>query len=131
MGKKFFLWAVMAYMVIFCGCSAKATENNLSGIHFVQAEEKLGDKTPKERAQSIKGSLRQIEGISGNAVVVEGHTAIIGLRLAEGMEKESARLTKAAEDAARAADEYIQSTSVTTNGRIVALIEEMEHGREA
>lgn len=128
MWNKLFLIGIL-FVLGLCGCSTQATENNLSGVHFVKSEEKVGGKTPEERAQSIKGNLRQIKGVSGNAVVVEGHTAIIGLRLEEGMEGEGARLSQAAKSAAHAADTDIESASVTINGRIVSLIEEMEHQR--
>lgn len=126
---KHLLWILMLATVFFSGCSAKVTENNLAGIHFVKADEKLGEKTGEERAQSIKAMLRQMQGVVGNAVVVEGHTAIIGLRLEEGMEADAGRLRTEADLAAREADEYIDSTSITTNGRIVSLIEEMERKR--
>ena len=128
MWKKRMSILVLAIFV-FSGCSAKVTENNLSGVHFVKADEKIGDKTFEERAQSIKTLLHKIKGISGNAVVVEGHTAIIGLRLEDGMENEAARISKEADNAAREADEYINNTSITTNKKIVSLIEEMEQKR--
>ncbi len=127
MWKK--LCMVSFAIVICCGCSARVTENNLSGVHVVKADEKLGEKTQAERAQSIKGFLHKISGISGNAVVVEGHTAIIGLRLEEGMETNATRLRKEADAAAREADEYIYNTSITTNQKIVSLIENMEQKR--
>ncbi|WP_352399617.1 YhcN/YlaJ family sporulation lipoprotein [Anaerotignum sp.] len=127
MWKK--LWFIIFATLMFCGCSATATENNLSGVHFIKADDKLGDKTPEERATSIKSMLHKINGISGNAVVVEGHTAIIGLRLEDGMKNEATRLSREADNAAREADEYINSTSITTNERIVSLIEDMERKR--
>jgi len=107
---------------VLSGCRATVTENNLSGIHLVKANEKLGEKTQAERAQSIKALLHNINGITGNAVIVEGHTAIIGLRLEEGMESDATRLRKEA-------DKYINNTSITTNVNIVSLIEEMERKR--
>ncbi|MDD3393978.1 MAG: YhcN/YlaJ family sporulation lipoprotein [Anaerotignum sp.] len=127
MWKKLCMMLMAIY--ICSGCSTTAVENNLSGVHFVKADDKIGEKTAKERAQSIKAQLHQMNGITGNAVVVEGHTAIIGLRLEEGMENEASRLTKEADIAAREADEYISNTSITTNEKIVSLIEEMERKR--
>ncbi|MFV0314986.1 MAG: YhcN/YlaJ family sporulation lipoprotein [Anaerotignum sp.] len=127
MWKKLLILPLVVFC--FCGCSATATQNNLSGIHFVKADEIIGGKTLEERALSIKGLLHEIKGVSGNAVVVEGHTAIIGLRLESGMEDETSRLTKEADTAARQADENITNTSITTNTKIVALIEQMELGR--
>ena len=116
-------------IVVLSGCRGTVTENNLSCVHLVKANEKLGEKSQAERAQSIKALLHNINGITGNAVVVEGHTAIIGLRLEEGMEGDATRLRKEADNVAREADEYINNTSITTNANIVSLIEEMERKR--
>ncbi|MCQ4935621.1 MULTISPECIES: YhcN/YlaJ family sporulation lipoprotein [Anaerotignum] len=116
-------------IVVLSGCRGTVTENNLSGVHLVKANEKLGEKSQAERAQSIKALLHNINGITGNAVVVEGHTAIIGLRLEEGMESDATRLRKEADNVAREADEFINNTSITTNANIVSLIEEMERKR--
>lgn len=127
MWKK--LCMVILTMMVCSGCSATVTENNLSGVHIVKANEKMGEKTQAERAQSIKVFLHKINGISGNAVIVEGHTAIIGLRLADGMEADATRLRQEADAAAREADEYINNTSITTNQNIVSLIEDMERRR--
>ena len=123
----FFLLAAVA---LFCaGCRAEATENNLSQLHFVKYDDMMGDKTQEERAAAIKKRLGQLDGILGSAVVVEGHTAIVGLRT-DGTDQEKIRqIRRAADTAAKDADEYIESTSITTNGRIVALIEEMERKR--
>lgn len=127
MWKK--LSVILLAILICSGCSAKVTENNLAGAHLVKADERLGEKTFQERALSIKNLLHQINGISGNAVVVEGHTAIIGLRIEEGMEDEANRIVREADNAARQADEYINNTSITTNQKIVSLVEELERKR--
>lgn len=112
------------------GCKAEVTENNLSKLHFVKAADELGDKTPEERATAIKRYIYQIEDVTGCAVVVEGHTAIIGLRLEENAEQNrSTYVRKEVDSAAREADEYIESTSITMNTHIVSLIEEMERKR--
>lgn len=127
MWKK--LWIMLFALICFSGCSTRSVENNLSGVHFIKADEQLSEKTSEERAQSIKQLLYEINGISTNAVIVEGHTAIIGLRLETGMEDEKTRLSREADTAAREADQSINSTSITTNEKIVALIEEMERKR--
>lgn len=128
MWKKLCSIMLLAIFVL-SGCRGTVTENNLSGVHLVKANEKLGEKSQAERAQSIKALLHNINGITGNAVVVEGHTAIIGLRLEEGMESDATRLRKEADNVAREADEFINNTSITTNANIVSLIEEMERKR--
>ena len=89
-----------------------------------------GEKSPEERAIAIKRRLYQIEEVTGCGVVVEGHTAIIGLRLEENLEQnEISRVKKEADTAAKEEDEYIESTSITMNTYIVSLIEDMERKR--
>ncbi|MBR2852161.1 MAG: hypothetical protein IKB91_07205, partial [Anaerotignum sp.] len=80
---------VISFLVmVFCtGCGARVTDEDLSKVHFVKAELEINDRTPEERALIIKNRLKQISGVTGTAVVVEGHTAIIGLRLKENMEQ--------------------------------------------
>lgn len=114
----------------FCaGCRAEATENNLSQLHFVKYDDMIGDKTQEERAAAIKRRLGQLDGVTGSAVVVEGHTAIIGLRTEREGQEALGRIRREADAAAKDADEYIESTSITTNGKIVVMIEEMERKR--
>ena len=112
------------------GCRAEMTENNLSQLHFVKYEDMEGEKSPEERAVAIKRRIYQIEEVTGCAVVVEGHTAIIGLRLKENMEQNDQKKKKKETDAAaKEADELIESTSITMNTYIVSLIEDMERKR--
>lgn len=127
-GKSIFL--LILTVELLTGCSAEVTEKNLNHLHFVKASAEVGDKTPAERAFAIKRQLGQIEELSGSGVVVEGHTAIIGLRLKERLEQnEMVSVKKEADRAAKEADEYIKSTSITMNPYIVALIEDMEKQR--
>ena len=98
--------AVFFLLLVFCtGCSAEMTEEDISKAHFVKAEWEVADKTPEERAMVIKARLKQIDEIIGTAVVVEGHTAIIGLRLEENMEQNEIDAVKQEADTiARSAD---------------------------
>ena len=126
--KLIFVFLLSVWLLM--GCSAEITEKNLNHLHFVKASQEVGDKTPAERALTIKRRLGQIEELSGSAVVVEGHTAIIGLRLKELMEQnDMIAVKKEADREAKEADEYIKSTSITMNPYIVALIEDMEKQR--
>lgn len=122
---------VLILLVFFCaGCKAEMTEEAQQKVHFVKAELEVGDKTPEERAMTIKMRLKQIDEVIGTAVVVEGHTAIIGLRLEENLEQnEIDSVKKEADAAAKNADVYIENTSITTNSYIVSLIEDMERSR--
>lgn len=123
--------AVIFLMVFFCvGCRAEMTEEAQQKIHFVKAELEVGDRTPEERALVIKTRLKQIDAVTGTAVVVEGHTAIIGLRLEDGLEQNEIDSVKREADAlAKGAEVSIENTSVTTNSYIVSLIEETERKR--
>ena len=120
------------FLILFLctGCKAEMTEDPQQKLHFVKAEEEIGDRTPEERALIIKGRLRQIEEIEGTAVVVEGRTAIIGLRLKNDMEQNEVEAVKRKADVlAKSAGVEIEHTSVTANGYLVGLIEEMERKR--
>jgi hypothetical protein len=127
MKKLAVLWAVLICCV---GCKAEVTEENLSQVHFVKAEWEIGDKTPEERAMAVKNRLGQVDGVIGTAVVVEGHTAIIGLRLKEKLEQnEISAVKKEVEQKAKGAGVFIETTSITTNSYIVSLIEQTERKR--
>lgn len=123
---------VMIFMMlsVLVGCKADMTEEAQQKIHFVKAEKEVGDRTPEERAMSIKSRLKQLDECIGMAVVVEGHTAIIGLRLKDGMEQNEIDAVKRKADIlARDAEVSVESISVTTNGYIVSMIEEVERKR--
>ena len=122
---------VLVLMVVFCtGCQAEMTEEAQQKVHFVKADLEVGDKTPEERALTIKTRLGQMEEVIGTAVVVEGHTAIIGLRLEGNLEQNEIDSVKREADAlTKNADVYIDNTSITTNSYIVSLIEVMERSR--
>ncbi|MBQ7083803.1 MAG: YhcN/YlaJ family sporulation lipoprotein [Anaerotignum sp.] len=123
-------WIVFGMLLFLTGCRAEMTEESQQQLHFVKAEQEVGDKTPEERALAIKMRLDQIEGVIGTAVVVEGHTAIIGLRMQKGMEQnEMDAVKRKADAAAMEAEASIESTSITTNSYIVSLIEDLERKR--
>ena len=126
------MWRYMlVLMLVFCtGCKAEMTEEAQQKVHFVKAEQEIGDRTPEERALVIKTRLKEIDEVIGTAVVVEGHTAIIGLRLEEGLEQnEIDSVKRKAEALAKGAEVSIESASVTTNSYIVSLIEDTERKR--
>ena len=122
---------VIFLMLFLCvGCGADMTEEAQQKIHFVKAEEEIGDRTSEERAMILKNRLKQIEEVAGTAVVVEGKTAIIGLRLKDGMEQNELDAVKRKADVLiRSAEVDIEHTSVTANEYLVGLIEEMERKR--
>ena len=124
--------AGVIFLVLFLcvGCKAEMTEEPQQKIHFVKAEEEIGDRTPEERAMILKNRLKQIEEVAGTAVVVEGKTAIIGLRLKNAMEQNEVDAVKRKADVlTRSAEVDIEHTSVTANDYLVGLIEEMERKR--
>lgn len=124
--------AGVIFLILFLcvGCKAEMTEEPQQKIHFVKAEEEIGDRTPEERAMILKNRLKQIEEVAGTAVVVEGKTAIIGLRLKNGMEQNAIDAVKRKADVlTRSAEVDIEHTSVTANDYLVGLIEEMERKR--
>ena len=124
--------AGVIFLVLFLcvGCKAEMTEEAQQKIHFVKAEEEIGDRTPEERVMIIKSRLKQMEEVVGTAVVVDGKTAIIGLRLKNDMEQnEMDTVKRKADILAKSAGVDIENTSVTANDYLVGLIEELERKR--
>jgi hypothetical protein len=122
---------VIFVMLFLCvGCKAEMTEEPQQKIHFVKAEEEIGDRTPEERAMILKNRLKQMGEVMGTAVIVEGKTAIIGLRMKKDMEQKEVDAVKRKVDAlVKSAEVDIENTSVTANDYLVGLIEEMERKR--
>ncbi len=122
--------------VIFCcgmiltGCRSNTLENNLSQIRIARAAELEQGKTKSERAKEIKQNILQLEEIQQAAVIIEGKTALIGLRLKEDSQKDVVRLKSEADILAKEADENIDGTAITANENITAMIEKMEKERE-
>ena len=105
-------------------------ENNLSQIRIARAAELEQGKTKSERAKEIKQNILQLEEIQQAAVIIEGKTALIGLRLKEDSQKDVVRLKSEADILAKEADENIDGTAITANENITAMIEKMEKERE-
>ena len=125
--RKMMIWGMI---LLLCGCRAEMTDEAQQRLHFVKAEQEIGDRTPEERAMILKNRLKQMEEVAGTAVVVEGKTAIIGLRLKNDMEQnEIDTVRRKADVLIRSAEVDIEHTSVTANDYLVGLIEEMERKR--
>lgn len=109
-------YVVFPLCFLLCGCVGQQTATSLAAV----------TENPKERAQQIQKALMDVPGVTDSAVVVAGHTAIIGLRTEE---KGTAlgRLIQEAETAARGADKHLQMVSVTANE---AIVERMEQSAE-
>ena len=116
--------------MILTGCRSNTLENNLSQIRIARAAELEQGKTKSERAKEIKQNILQLEEIQQAAVIIEGKTALIGLRLKEDSQKDVVRLKSEADILAKEADENIDGTAITANENITAMIEKMEKERE-
>lgn len=118
--------------VLFCGCvPSRQIENNLTQIRIAKGNEMLNDKTDEERAQDIKEILlMKMSEVKGAAVVVESHTALIGLRLDEQYQEDSIELKEKAGQLAKESDDTILGASVTTNDKIISMIEDLERKRQ-
>ena len=86
-GMVCFFFCAMA----LTGCGADTLENNLSQIRIAKASELEMGKTRAERAEEIKENILRLEEVEEAAVVIEGTTALIGLQLKEGIEKDAIR----------------------------------------
>ena len=110
------IFGIFCCGMILTGCRSNTLENNLSQIRIARAAELEQGKTKSERAKEIKQNILQLEEIQQAAVIIEGKTALIGLRLKEDSQKD--------------ADENIDGTAITANENITAMIEKMEKERE-
>lgn len=112
---KKYLW--MPLFVLLCGCAGTSASTSLAQV----------TESPGERVAQIRTALLDIPGVTDSAVVVAGHTAIIGLRTeAEGAAL--GRLMQEAERAAIGADGSLQMVSVTANEAIVSRMEQTAKG---
>ena len=109
-------YVVFPLCFLLCGCAGQQTATSLAAV----------TENPKERAQQIQTALMEVPGVTDSAVVVAGHTAIIGLRTKE-TGTALGRLIQEAETAARGADKHLQMVSVTANE---AIVERMEQSAE-
>lgn len=108
-------YVVFPLCFLLCGCVGQQSANSLAAV----------TESPKERAQEIQKALSEVSGITDSAVVVAGHTAIIGLRTEE-TGTALGRLIQEAERAARGADGNLRMVSVTANEAIVDRMEAAE-----
>lgn len=120
------------FLLIFCGgCGAAPVQNHLQKALTAEDREMVGGKSQAERAEEIKSFLGRIDGITGSAVVVEGHTAIIGLRVDGVTQAQAQEIMKEAEYTAIAFGTEIENVSVTVTDTLVSLIEAEEKERSA
>lgn len=110
-------YVVFPLCFLLCGCAGQQAATSLSAV----------TKSPKERALEIQKALAEISGVTDSAVVVAGHTAIIGLRTEE-TGTALGRLIQEAERTARGVDKNLQMVSVTANEAIVERMEETAEG---
>ncbi len=114
-------------LLFFCGgCQMEGAENNMYGIITDSRQESNG-----KRAERIKEELGKMKDLSGSAVLVEGHTAIIGLRLEKADKKQIKAMMTEAEQRAKTADAEIQNVSVTIEESLVRRIEKEERKQQA
>lgn len=114
---------------LLCGCAPKGLENNLYQVRTVEGKELDNKETNAHRAMTIKENILKLNELQAVAVVVEGNTALIGLRIKDQWDEDTMRLKKQAALLAKEADQDIQDASVTANERITSMIERMEHRR--
>lgn len=130
MSMKRVVFSIFCCTMILTACRSNTLEDNLSQIRIAKAAELEQGKTKSERAKEIKQNILQLEEIKQAAVIIEGKTALIGLRLKEDSQKDVIRLKTEADILAKEADENIDGTAITANENITTMIEKMEKERE-
>ena len=126
MKKMVFCSVLMIFLC--CGCSFAVVENNLLQTRTAKVAERTNGKSMAERAADVKEKIGRIDGVQGSAVVVEGHTAIIGLRT-DIEKKKQTQLTNEVQATALQTDDKLYFISVTTDENIVSQIEKEEKTR--
>ena len=124
-----------SFYIFFCifllsGCGVEERLREDFGVRFVSAEPYAGKKTAAQRAEAIREGLSALEEVLCCTVVIEGRTAIVGLRCSCGQDtQERCLLLREAKQTILRADSETEYVSVTLNGRIVGLIGELEQKR--
>ena len=118
-------FSIFCFSILLAGCQSKTLENNLSQIRIAKAAELEEGKTKTERAKEIEKNILKIEEIQEAAVVIEGKTALIGLRIKKDSKKNIVDLKAEADILAREADKNIDSTAITANENITTMIENL------
>ncbi|USF28979.1 YhcN/YlaJ family sporulation lipoprotein [Clostridium sp. MD294] len=127
---KKILLILFCFTTLLCGCQSRTLQNNISQIRIAKAAELEQQKTKAQRAQEIKNKLLQLDEIQSAAVIIEGKTALIGLRLKQHSQKDVIRLKAEADILAKQTDNSIDGTAITANENITAMIEKIEKERE-
>lgn len=122
---KKIIFSIFCCGILLAGCQSKTLENNLSQIRIAKAAELEEGKTKTERAKEIEQNILKIEEIQKAAVVIEGKTALIGLRIKKDSKKNVIDLKAEADILAREADKNIDSTAITANENITTMIENL------
>lgn len=122
---------ILVFCFLLCGCSGRGIQNDLSQLRIAQGQELTNGESNAERAMEIKENIMKLQELQGAAVVVEGNTALIGLRVKDEWTGDSMRIKKEAGNLAKEADESIESASVTTSDSITKMIENMEQKRSS
>ena len=122
---KKIIFSIFCFSILLAGCQSKTLENNLSQIRIAKAAELEEGKTKTERSKEIEKNILKIEEIQEAAVVIEGKTALIGLRIKKDSKKNIVDLKAEADILAREADKNIDSTAITANENITTMIENL------
>lgn len=127
---KIILILLFCFTTLLTGCQSDTLQNNISQIRIAKAAEIEQGKTKTQRAKEIKQSILQLEDVQQAAVIIEGKTALIGLKLKQNTKKDILQLKAEADILAKQADENIDGTAITANENITAMIEKMEKERQ-
>ena len=122
------IFVILFSLLFLTGCTiSQAAQNNLSHSVGMGSQNTAAPfKTKQERADEIKKSILELEGIRQAVVVISGKTALIGLELTTDDEDEIRRIKEECQRLATGIDSEIRTTAVTANRHIKEMIEEIE-----
>ena len=122
--KKKFLYLLLSATFFLGGCARiDSLGNNLSGRVPVLTSKNT---QKKSRADAVKKSIVEIEGVEDAAVVIQGNAALIGLKLKQAQKDNTEEIKQESARRARKADPGIQSTAITCNDEITQMIKDLE-----
>ena len=103
--------------LLLCGCEERGYVDNITDTGILSRGEREG---------RIEKDIEGIEGVKWATVVIRGNTALIGIILERGYEKDNADIKDMASSAARLADSGIKSTAVTCNADVTDMIRNLK-----
>ncbi len=111
-------------LICMSGCQNRTIQTDFRNATYVNAQKGSVTKTTQERALDIKNIISAYWQIEDSAVVVEGHTAIVGIIYKEV--DNHTTIHKELKEQIMKNDGYLERVSLTSTPYLVKMIKELE-----